>query len=516
MIIVTIMKKNLFKNFLSFSSLTFLSRILGFLRDTIIARYFGASFATDAFFVAFKIPNLLRRITAEGAFTQAFVPITADYKKLGRVHLHAFFNKISSLLALALVIITLVGIFASPWIVMITAPGFSDNPEQFNMTVDLLRITFPYILFISLVAMAGAILNSFEKFAVTAFSPVLLNVSFILAAIYFKDMFENPIYVLAWAVFFGGILQLILQIPFIKSIGWSPRIDFDIQDSGVRRVLRLMGPAILGVSIIQISLLINTIFASFLTKGSVSWLYYADRLMEFPAGVLGVALSTVLLPSLSKNIAQINNKKFNETLHWGLRFGFFVSVPAAIALGVMSGPLVFTLFHYGKFSVLDAEMTQKALIAYSIGLIGLIMVKVLAPAFYSQKDIKTPVKIAVITLFVTQFMNLVLINLLQHAGLALAIGIGACLNAFLLFYFLIKKHHFKIKPDLLIDITRIILASILMGLFLFFITPQQNFWIDANMTQKIIHTSMYLCGGFCFYLFILSIIGAKLKKIVTP
>ncbi len=510
------MKKNLLKNFLSFSSLTFLSRILGFLRDTIIARYFGASIATDAFFVAFKIPNLLRRITAEGAFTQAFVPITADYKKLGRVKLHAFFNKISSLLALVLIIITLLGIFASPWIVLVTAPGFSDDPEQFNLTVDLLRITFPYIFFISFVAMAGAILNSFEKFAITAFSPVLLNVSFILAAIYFKDMFENPIYVLAWAVFFGGVFQLALQIPFIKSIGWSPKIDFDIKDFGVRRVLKLMGPAILGVSVIQISLLINTIFASFLSKGSVSWLYYADRLMEFPAGVLGVALSTVLLPSLSKSITQINNKKFNETLHWGLRFGFFVSVPAAIALGVLSGPLVFTLFHYGEFSLMDAEMTQKALIAYSIGLIGLIMVKVLAPAFYSQKDIKTPVKIAVATLFVTQFMNLVLINLLQHAGLALAIGIGACFNAFVLFLFLIKKHHFKVHSNLLIDLAKIVLASILMGIFLFFIVPQQSFWIDANMSKKILHTSIYICAGLFFYLFTLIMIGVKLKKIVTP
>ena len=430
---------NLFKTLFGVGSMTFLSRILGFLRDSIIARVFGAGLATDAFFVAFKIPNLLRRISAEGAFTQAFVPILGEYKtKKSTADVAILVNKVTTLLAIFLVLITLLGVFGAPWLIYMSAPGFAQNPTKFNLTIDLLQITFPYIFFISLVSLAGGILNTYGKFLVPAFTPVWLNLSFIIGALFFSQYFEKPVYVLAWAVFFGGLLQLFFQIPFLKQIGLIPKPDLDLRDAGVWRILKLMGPAVIGVSITQISLLINTIFASFLAIGSVSWLYYADRLMEFPVGILGVALSTILLPNLSKSFASKNNKSYSKLLNWGLKLGLVFAAPAAVALFILSTPLITTLFYYGAFTAHDVQMTHYAVMAYSIGLVGLIIVKILAPAFYAQQNIKTPVKIALFTLLCTQFMNLLFIGFFQHAGLALAIGLGACVNASLLFYFLRK------------------------------------------------------------------------------
>ena len=404
---------NLLKTLASVGGMTTISRILGFIRDSIIARVFGVGIATDAFFVAFKIPNLLRRISAEGAFTQAFVPILAEYKtKKTKLETNLLISKVASLLGIFLVLITALGVFGAPWLIYLSAPGFVSDPQKFNLTVDLLQITFPYIFFISLVSMAGGILNTYGKFVVPAFTPVWLNISFIIAALCFSDFFEQPIKVLAWAVFFGGVLQLFFQIPFLKQIGCIPRFNLDIKDKGVWRILKLMGPAVIGVSIMQISLLINTIFASFLSSGSVSWLYYADRLMEFPAGVLGVALSTILLPNLSKSFSKKKTGDYSELINWGLRFGILLAVPAAIALAILAIPLISTLFYYGAFTKTDILMTQYALVAYSIGLVGLILIKILAPAFYAQQNVKTPVKIALFTLFCTQFMNLIFIGYL--------------------------------------------------------------------------------------------------------
>jgi len=345
---------NLFKTLFGVGSMTFLSRILGFLRDSIIARVFGAGLATDAFFVAFKIPNLLRRISAEGAFTQAFVPILGEYKtKKSTADVAILVNKVTTLLAIFLVLITLLGVFGAPWLIYMSAPGFAQNPTKFNLTIDLLQITFPYIFFISLVSLAGGILNTYGKFLVPAFTPVWLNLSFIIGALFFSQYFEKPVYVLAWAVFFGGLLQLFFQIPFLKQIGLIPKPDLDLRDAGVWRILKLMGPAVIGVSITQISLLINTIFASFLAIGSVSWLYYADRLMEFPVGILGVALSTILLPNLSKSFASKNNKSYSKLLNWGLKLGLVFAAPAAVALFILSTPLITTLFYYGAFTAHD-------------------------------------------------------------------------------------------------------------------------------------------------------------------
>tara|TARA_B100001142_G_scaffold172587_1_gene172142 strand:- start:6695 stop:8239 length:1545 start_codon:yes stop_codon:yes gene_type:complete len=477
---------NLFKTFFGIGGMTTISRILGFVRDTVIARVFGAGLASDAFFVAFKIPNLLRRISAEGAFTQAFVPILTEYKtQNSTLEVRAFVNKISTLLGLFLVLITILGIFGAPWIIYITAPGFVSNPEKYNLTVDLLKITFPYIFFISLVSMAGGILNTFGKFIVPAFTPVWLNISFIVGALYFAEFFSEPAYVLAWSVFFGGILQLIFQIPFLKQIGCIPKLDFNFKDAGVWRVLKLMGPSILGVSVAQISLLINTIFASFLSVGSISWLYYADRLLEFPAGILGVALSTMLLPSLSKSLSNKNKSEYSELINWALKLGILLAAPAAVGLAMLGAPLITTLFFYGAFTEYDILMTQTALLAYSIGLVGLILIKILAPAFYAQQNIKTPVKIAIFTLFCTQVMNLLFVGYLKHAGLALAIGLAACINAGLLFYYLRKEKVFKLNHDWGRFLFKILISLSLMVISLFFLRGTFEEWVDYSFLERL-------------------------------
>jgi putative peptidoglycan lipid II flippase len=507
------MKTKIVNNLISFSSLTIISRILGFVRDMIIARAFGVSIATDAFFVAFKLPNMLRRITAEGAFTQAFIPTLSDYKNKSKKEFNAFLNKVVTLLSVILLLITLIGVFASPWLIYISAPGFEYGSYQFNLASDLLKITFPYIFLISVVAMFGGVLNTFGKFAAPAFSPVFLNLSFILAALFFYDYFDEPVTVLAWAVFFGGVVQLLFQYPFILKIGWSPKLDFDLSDDGVWKVLKLMGPAIIGVSITQISLLINTIFASFLQQGSVSWLYFADRLMEFPAGVLGVALSTVFLPALSSSFSNKKYEEFNKLMNWSIRIGLLVSIPSAIGIAVLSIPLITTLFYYGKFSELDLVMTHKALFAYSFGLIGLIMIKVFAPVFYSQKNIKTPVSIAVITLFVTQAMNLILIPYFQHVGLALAISVGATFNAVMLFLSIKKMNDFKIEPATFFFLIKVIFSAFAMGIILYFINPDFQYWVSISFLYRMILLLALVALGALIFVSLLFIQGVKLNKL---
>ncbi|WP_024301464.1 murein biosynthesis integral membrane protein MurJ [Pseudogulbenkiania sp. MAI-1] len=438
---------NLLKALATVSSMTMVSRVLGFVRDAIIARVFGAGLATDAFFVAFKLPNLLRRVFAEGAFSQAFVPVLAEYKQQrGDEETRQFLAAVSGMLTLALLVVTALGMLAAPWIIWISAPGFADDAGKFELTVDLLRITFPYILFISLSSLAGSVLNTWNRFSVPAFTPTFLNISFILCSLLLAPYFHPPVLVLAWAVFIGGILQLVYQLPYLKQVGMLPWPRLAFRDAAVWRIIRQMGPAIFGVSIAQISLVINTIFASFLTSGSVSWMYYADRLMEFPTGVLGVALGTILLPSLSKHAANNSSEDFSKLLDWGIRLSLLLAVPATVGLAVLSQPLIATLFMYGKFSALDALMTQRALIAYAVGLLGLILVKVLAPGFYARQNIKTPVKIAIVTLLMTQLMNLAFVFPLKHAGLALSIGLGACLNAGLLLYLLLKHGIYQPQP----------------------------------------------------------------------
>ncbi len=491
---------NLLRALAAVSSLTMVSRVLGYARDFFIARLFGAGLATDAFFVAFKIPNLLRRLFAEGAFSQAFVPILGEYKsRSSPEETRSLIDAISTVLLVALVAAAALGMAAAPLIVHVTAPGFADEPGKFALTVSLLRITFPYIVFISLVALAAGVLNTWNRFSVPAITPALLNVSFIVGAAFFAEYFDPPVLVLAWAVFAGGVLQLAFQVPFLARMGLLPRWRIDLRHPGLRRVLTLMLPAAFGVSVSQISLLINQIFASFLVTGSISWLYYADRLMELPAGVLGVAVGTILLPSLSKYHATANPAEYSRLLDWGLRITVLLAVPSAVALAVLALPLIAMLFQYGRFSAEDAWMTRQALIAYSVGLVGIILVKILAPGFYARQNIATPVKIGIATLVATQAMNLAFIGPLRHAGLALAIGLGACMNALLL-YLMLRKHGFySPQAGWPAFLAKVGAAVGVMAAALYFTMGEPAWWLAAAWQRKVPAViGLVLLGAACY------------------
>lgn len=477
---------NLLRALATVSGMTMVSRILGYVRDALIARAFGAGMATDAFFVAFRLPNLLRRMFAEGAFSQAFVPILAEYKhRQTPEETRELVDCVATVLGLALVAVTALGVALAPVVIYLSAPGFAADPDKFALTVDLLRITFPYILFISLVALSAGVLNTHNRFAVPAFTPVLLNVSFIVAASFLAPYFDPPVMVLGWAVLVGGMLQLLWQLPFLARLGLLPRWRLNLAHPGVRRILKLMLPALFGVSISQISLLINTILASFLVAGSVSWLYYADRLMEFPAGMLGAALGTILLPSLSRYHADGAAAEYSRLLDWGLRITFLLALPAAAALAVLAIPMISTLFHYGRFSAEDAWMTREALLAYSVGLTGMILVKILAPGFYARQNVVTPVKIGVVTLVATQIMNLAFILPLKHAGLALAIGLGACLNAGLLYRYLRRHAIFEPQPGWTAFLGKVVFSVGVMCAVLWLCMGKADWWLAAGGLQRL-------------------------------
>lgn len=442
---------NLHKTLAAIFGMTMISRVTGLMRELLIARAFGASAYTDAFNIAFRIPNLLRRLFAEGAFSQAFVPILAEYKnQKGDSATKELVDHVATILVWSLLLTSLAGIIGAPLIVYLIATGLKSEHGAFDVSVTMTRIMFPYIAFMSFVALSGGILNTWRQFKIPAFTPVLLNLSFISASLFLAPYMKQPIYALAIAVFIGGALQLAIQIPALSKIGMLPHISLDVRtsvtDPGVRRVLRQMVPATFAVSVSQISLIINTNIASHLRAGSVSWLGYADRLMELPTALLGVALGTILLPSLSKAHAQQDNAEYSALLDWGLRLTFLLALPAAVGLATLSVPLTTTLYHYGKFDALAVHMTGHALIAYGVGLIGLILVKILAPGFYAKQDIKTPVKIAILVMIVTQLMNALFVPWIAHAGLALSIGVGACINAALLFWGLTKRGIYEPRP----------------------------------------------------------------------
>ena len=507
---------NLLRALVTVSGMTLLSRILGFVRDFVIARTFGAGALTDAFFVAFKLPNLLRRLFAEGAFSQAFVPILGEYKnKQGEERTRVLLDNTATLLCLILFIVTLLGVVAAPALVWISAPGFADDADKFTLTVTLTRITFPYILFMSLTAMAAGILNTWSRFALPAFTPVLLNVSFIIMALFAAPYFNPPVLALSCAVFIGGFLQLALQLPALAKIGMLPRLSFNLrrawQDEGVRRILKLMAPATLGVSVSQISLLINTVFASFLVSGSVSWLYYADRLMEFPAGMLGVALGTILLPSLSKSHASADRREYSALLDWGLRLTLLLALPAAAGLALLAVPLIATLFFHGAFGAADVFATRQALVAYSLGLTGMILVKVLAPGFYARQNIKTPVKIALISLAATQCMNLIFIFVLNlaHAGLALSIGLAACLNALLLYRGLRRHQVYTPEAGWLKFTLKLGCALTLMTLALYFGMGSTEDWLRYPLIARLWRLFALVIVGAGVYFVALWVMGFR-------
>ncbi|MDR1708423.1 MAG: murein biosynthesis integral membrane protein MurJ [Candidatus Accumulibacter sp.] len=503
---------NLLKALVTVSGMTLLSRVLGFVRDFVIARVFGAGMMTDAFFVAFKLPNLLRRLFAEGAFSQAFVPILGETKnRRGEAEARRLIDRVATLLFLALVVVTALGMVGAPLLVWLSAPGFSEMPDKFALTVELTRITFPYILFMSLTALAGGVLNTWNRFAAPAFTPALLNLAFIGMALFAAPCFERPVMALAWAVFLGGALQLAFQIPGLARIGMLPRFALDWRDEGVRRILKLMAPAVLGVSVAQVSLLINTIFASFLATGSVSWLYYADRLMEFPAGMLGAALGTILLPSLSKCHASGNFDEYSKLLDWGLRLTLLLAAPAALALALAAAPLISTLFHHGAFTAADVFKTRDALVAYSVGLLGLILVKVLAPGFYARQNVRTPVKIGILTLCVTQALNLALIVPLRHAGLALSIGLAACLNAGLLYRGLRRQGIYTPQPGWPAFLGRLALALAALAATLWLAAGSTQDWLAWPLWTRAARLALLVAAGAAVYFAALYAAGFRIE-----
>ena len=507
---------NLLRALATVSGMTLLSRILGFVRDFVIARAFGAGLATDAFFVAFKLPNLLRRMFAEGAFSQAFVPILGEYKnKRSEEDTRTLVDHVASLLSMALFVVTAIGIAAAPWLVWLSAPGFSADAGKFELTVTLTRITFPYILFMSLVALAGGLLNSWSRFALPAFTPVLLNVAFIAMALFAAPYFDPPVLALGWAVFIGGLLQLAIQIPALKKIAMLPRPSLNWRaawaDPGVRRIARLMGPALIGVSVSQVSLLINTVFASFLSTGSVSWLYYADRLMEFPSGLLGAALGTILLPSLSRYHASENHTEYSKLLDWGLRLTLLLAAPASVGLAILAVPLIATLFFHGAFSAEDVFRTREALVAYTVGLTGLILVKVLAPGFYARQNVRTPVRIALISLTATQVMNLAFIGWIGHAGLALSIGLAACLNGTMLYRGLRRLDIYHPQPGWPVFVAKLLLALGAMALVLWFGMGSEASWLQGSFMARAIHLAWLVPLGCVAYFATLWLCGFRLS-----
>lgn len=460
---------NLYRTLVTVSGMTMLSRITGLIREILFARTFGASALTDAFNIAFRIPNLLRRLFAEGAFSQAFVPILAEYRSnKTQPEVRELIDHVATVMAWVMLLTCLTGILAAPAVVLVIATGLTDNSATFDASVTMTRIMFPYIGFMSFVALSGGILNTYREFRIPAFTPILLNLSFIIAALFVAPHLAQPVYAMAFAVFAGGLLQAAIQIPALIRIGMWPRLYFNplfsLRSAGVRRILAKMGPAIFAVSAAQISLMINTNIASRLTDGSVSWLSYADRLMEFPTALLGVALGTILLPSLSSAHAEGNTQEYSSLLDWGLRLTCLLALPCAVGLATLSIPLTATLFHYGKFDALSVHMTSHALVAYGIGLIGLIMVKILAPGFYAKQDIRTPVRIAIGVLVLTQVMNLFFVPWFAHAGLALSIGLAACLNALLLYTGLRRRGIYTPLPGWPWFLARLLIALVLLGL----------------------------------------------------
>lgn len=493
------------------------------LRDITLATIFGASGGTDAFLVAFKIPNFMRRLFAEGAFSQSFVPVFSEYKeKRSREELQDLINHVAGKLGGILLMITIAGSLAAPALVWVFAPGFHDDPDRFKLTADMLHITFSYLFFISLVAFSGGILNSFNQFSVPAFTPVLLNLSMMAAAVWLSPRMEEPLMALAWGVALAGLLQLLLQLPFLKKLGLIPRPRFKRHHEGVSKILKLMLPAVIGSSVAQINLLLDTVIASFLVAGSVSWLYYSDRLLEFPLGIFGIAIATVILPTLSKQHARDSGDDFNQTLNWAIRLVLIIAIPACIGLFLLAAPVLATLFQYGEFSSSDTYLASLSLMAYIIGLPAFILIKILAPGFYARQDTKTPVRIGIIALVSNMVLNILFVVPLvmhnyeaPHIGLALATSCSAYLNAFMLYRGLRKASVFQPNKGWVKLFMQIATAGLAMALVISQVTPGLTHWSEWVIIERVGHIAGIIALAILVYFAALMLTGlrpAQLKR----
>jgi putative peptidoglycan lipid II flippase len=514
-------KSGLLRSSAIVSVMTLISRVLGLARDVVFAWFIGASGGADAFFVAFKIPNFLRRLFAEGAFAQAFVPVLSEYRQKGDILLvRALIDRIAGCLGISVVGISVLAVLGAPLLTFIFAPGFYFNsPAKFALTADMIRITFPYLALISLAGFAGSILNSYDRFAIPALTPVTLNLVLIAAAVWASPWFETPSLALAWGVLVAGVCQLVMQLPFLAQIGLLPKPVIDWRDPVVKKVLTLMAPAIFGVSISQINLLLDTVLASLISEGSVSWLYYSDRLIELPLGVFGIAIATVILPALSRqHIAACEN--YSKTLDWALRSVLLIALPATAALFVLAKPIITALFQHGeRFSELDARMSSLSLMAYSLGLSAFMLIKVLATGYFSRQDIKTPVKIGIKAMIANMLFNLILVfpfyfyGQIGHVGLALATTMSAYLNAGLLFMGLRRSGVFIVQPGSGKFILLLAAATFTMATYLMICLHWLPNFAQIVWWQRLFHIGWLCLSGFIVYLSILMAGGWRWRSL---
>ncbi|CAB5502716.1 Peptidoglycan lipid II flippase MurJ [Bathymodiolus thermophilus thioautotrophic gill symbiont] len=495
--------------------MTFISRILGLIRDYIVARYFGANGLTDAFLVAFKIPNFLRRLFGEGAFSQAFVPILADAKaNHSEAEVQNIINHIGTKFLTTLIVLTLIAVIIAPAIIFVFAWGFyfDADPTKFNLATDMLRITFPYLLLISLTAFAGSILNTYDKFSIPAFTPVLLNISMILCAVYLSGNLDTPIMALAWGVLIGGVVQLLFQIPFLIKIKKMPRlVKGDHQ--AVKTLKKRLIPALFGVSVSQINLLIDTMIATMLVSGSVSWLYYSDRLLELPLALIGIALATVALAKLSRHFANKDEQKFTRTVDYALKIGLILGAPACIGLVLLAEPLMITLFQYDKFDAFAAHQSALSLMAYGVGLIAFITIKILAPVFLARGDTKTPVKVGIIAMGTNVFLNAILAYYYAHTGLAIATSISAAINASLLYYYLNQRAIFTLSKNFFKLFLKVLLATIIITIFILNFNQTINDYLNASAWNRVLEIGYVISLSVLIYFVSLRLLGVKMREL---
>ena len=509
----------LFKSTAVISAMTFISRIFGYIRDAVIFIFLGATGSTDAFFVAFRIPNFLRRLFAEGAFSQAFVPVLSEYKEKRSEHeLKDLVNHVSGVLGLILLLITIIGVLTAPLLIYVFAPGFADEPQRFDLAGQMLRITFPYILFISLTALSAGILNTFNQFAVPAFTPTFLNLSLIAVTLWLAPEFEQPVMALAWGVFIAGVVQLAFQIPFLHRLGLLPKFSLHGATSGVKKIGRLMLPAIFGSSVVQINIIINTLIASFLIAGSISWLYISDRFVELPLAIFGVATATVILPRLSKQFVNQSTSGFSQTLEWALKLSILIAIPSTVGLILLANPILTSLIQYREFTAHDTHMASLSLMTYASGLPAFILIKVLAPGFYSRQDTKTPVIIGIIAMLCNLIFNLLFLWLWikyklpgPHAALALATSISAYINAALLFGTLLRKAEINFTAGWIKYLAQIIFATTIMLFVLLQVLPVSSQWLEWSIFWRITILLGFMLLGAVLYIVALAILGIRKK-----
>jgi len=502
------------------AGMTLLSRISGFVRDMVLSHFFGATADADAFFVAFRIPNFFRRLFAEGAFNQAFVPVLAGYvnrvqgadeqaRRTASAGLERFVAVMLGNLGLALALIVLLGMVCAPLLIGLFAPGFIGDDARFDAATGMVRITFPYLGLISLTALAGAVLNSHHRYAIPAFTPVLLNLCLISAMLFAADLFDEPVFALAWGVLLAGFVQLAFQAPPLQRLGLLVRPRVDYRHEGAREVGTLLLPAVFAASVNQINALIDTMLASTLITGSISWLYYADRLMELPLGLVAVALGTVLLPNLSRLHAADDPGGYSATLDWGLRLGLILGLPAAVALYVLAVPLVASIFFHGAMEPLDVRMAALGLQAFALALPALVLVKVLAPAYFAARDTATPFRFGVVAVLVNVALNFALFSWMGHLGLALATAASAWVNAMLLLRGLLREDRYRPGVSVLRALFRVLPATLAMAGALWWLSPDTGRWLDAALVQRVQWITTAVLGGGALYLLVLLAVGER-------